>query len=770
MITHRLASVLMTGLFMITFAPIALCSELRFEVPLSQESLRDAYVEIWPASAVTSTRLKPRVVTTSSLASTLAVLADCDPTTRFVLHSPSIVSEAFSPMDTSCGEIQRVRVFRSAHISGQLAGHSAPEPVRGSLAVTRCLDKQAVDRPLRLTNYPVIIDDTGDWGAVVPGECLDLQLTVLAYAPIEWTALHLGPNARSTLGVRFVYATASARVRVRDERDRPVPHIPVFAVDSSQWNLAIDGILRRDRPAHAQAAATDVDGVATIVGLKAGLFRFVAISDGQALGFSDVQVLDAGHLDLPRPLVLRQRRAISVRLERSRLGPSDEALEIAAHPLIAGRPAGMTGAVVSPVDDVASFDYLFPAAWRITVRSKHDSGFLQAVASADAILANSDIVVTLPLFATYFTGHILRGSSPVSGRVELIRASGQPGPRYSAVAGHDGVFRVQLPAPGKYHVVVVGDGQQETGAALDVSFDSADHIVDINLSDGAVSGIVLDAHGSPVPDAFATLVWRERDFLAGLLHRRTSTGADGTFSVTGLTDGEWSIEAADAFRVSEPQMVSVRSGSRSKVRLTLAERANAVGTVLTVDGYHVAGIAGVAYFETPAAPRLAQVVQFRTNGAGEFELNLPNPTPSKLNIQLYGYERGLMAVRVSPTERFEVRLPAATGSVVLQFEPQIDPQADPGDAVSRGQHVLVNDNGALIVPDLAMAHSQPISVSRADGGVIMRIPYLAPGRWQVIRLAPGDHVPWFVYRRGLDDVVAEFTITAGASQVVSVRP
>ena len=743
----------------------AVGAELRIEVPIQPQALHDMYLAAWASGAILPARLQPRIVASNGTGTILSVTANCDDVSRFVFHASAFVSEVFEAKRSACeGIAQRLRVFRSASVTGEIVGLVRRGPVRGLLAVRRCTERMTTGAMAGMS-YPLAIDERGRWGAEVPGECVDLQLVISSYAPIEWTSVLLAPRAYSSLGVRFVTATSSARLIVQDEKGAPAVGARVLPVEPPRWDQTIDRALSGEIKAQSAGVVTDATGVATVRGLKPGLVRFLVVGGGRALGFSDGLILQAGERHVVGPIVVAQPRRLTVRLDRAAASPPGPPVELRARPLIGGIPAGSSGVVVSPANEVAEFEGLFAGIWRITAVAKPESGLTQVTADIDVFIGEADTAITLPLFATRFTGQVLREGIPVAGRVELMAAADVPGVAFTALTGEDGLFQIQLPAPGRYHVFAYGPSDADSGVAFDVAFENPEEITTVPLSTATIAGEVVDPNGGPVSDVRVVCGYRERDLLVGLVERRLTTNAKGEFSATGLPEGAWAVTASDVFRASPTQLVKIRSDTEAKVRLTLHATTEVVGTVLTAGGTPVGGISGMAYLESPESPQLAQIVQFRTNDAGEFVLTLPQPVPQWLNLQLFGYERGLLARRVRPTARFDLRFPPAAGSVTLQFERSTESQ--PGAQLPG--YALVNDDGGFIVLGFAQAFNQPIGVVRNATGVLAEIGYLAPGHWQMIELRPGQTVPWFVYGLQANDTVADFTVKAGMSQVVTVR-
>ena len=73
-------------------------------------------------------------------------------------------------------------------------------------------------------------------------------------------------------------------------------------------------------------------------------------------------------------------------------------------------------------------------------------------------------------------------------------------------------------------------------------------------STGSIKGQLTDATGAAIPGATVTIT-------AGAVAKTTTTGADGTFNVTGLAPGQYALE--QTFLVEHGAMVSPESSPLS---------------------------------------------------------------------------------------------------------------------------------------------------------------------------------------------------------------
>jgi hypothetical protein len=741
-------------------------SQLSIEVPASVEQLQGLHLEIWQSQNATPNTVIPTVAPSrDTKASLVTVPADCDATRRLVLYTATMVSEAFVPMGPACkNKPFRPRMFRSATVRGIVEREGLWPAMRADLAVTRCQDR-AVGAPAKtLTHYPLTMASDGRWEARIPGECLDLKLSLRNHAPLEWTDLVIRPMASVGLGIRFAKPSASVRTKVRDGAGTPARGTPVYAVPAREWDEAIDRILTsKGMNDNTPVATADDAGNVLFEGLPAGLIRLVAASSGGAVGISEPQLLSPGQehnvptLSVPKPAMM------TIQVRSAGIAQRDRRLEAVARPLFGGFPGGRTGVPGITSGAEVKWAALFQGDWRVTLIDVESSGQGRIIAERDVQLYGGELVVPIFLSAEEFTGELLAADGrPIEGFVELMDSSGRQSSRHSANTGKEGIFRLTLPAFGEYDVFAYSLDRKALGVALSVSFQNTSQVTSVTLPNGAVSGVVVDSEDKPVAGAIVALEYRGRPALGGLMVQQFETGPDGRFSATGLVDGVWSVEAFEMFRASGPELLTVATGTPTRLRMRLKEATDLAVTVWNYDGNRAPGVEGVVYFENPTAPQLARVERFRTDATGQFVLRLPIPRPPYLNIQIYQRERGISAHRVPVADTVEIRLPPSTGGVVLNYGPLNSDERPPLD-------LLVTDNGAMVSLDLARSRSQSVGIVRGRSGSVIEVNFLAPGRWRLIRLPAGDAVPWFLYGSDQYQVVSEFVVHQGAVQFVDLR-
>jgi hypothetical protein len=244
-------------------------------------------------------------------------------------------------------------------------------------------------------------------------------------------------------------------------------------------------------------------------------------------------------------------------------------------------------------------------------------------------------------------------SAPVSASVFAAPKSGEPGRPAHTQAGADGRFQLELD-PGDFSVTASADGYAATQSAVTVGENGASDLR-LALSRGAsIAGRVVDATGRTVGSLMVSAS-PEGDFPpGGVPISRTGFGdsaADGTFTITGLPEGRYTISSGDelgGFGV----LPDVAAGSKG-VLLRLAPGGRVRATVLRPDG-------------APAHPMFVsvsrvdgrQVMPYRgggqtdASGTAEFAVPAGNLTLRAGDVE----QEGTASVTVSPSETAAVEI------------------------------------------------------------------------------------------------------------------
>lgn len=178
---------------------------------------------------------------------------------------------------------------------------------------------------------------------------------------------------------------------------------------------------------------------------------------------------------------------------------------------------------------------------------------------------------------------------PVNGRVRTPCGASIPGAavtladlsgRQVAVAQTDtaGQYRLAAPAAGSYLIIVSAAGHQPAASTLTAGGAGALH--DMVLRGGSgVAGTVRASSGQPVSGATVTVA-DGRGEIAGAV----TTGADGSFSLTPLAEGQYTLVVAATGHAPVAVQVAVEAGELARRDVTLPVSGRVAGVVLTADG------------------------------------------------------------------------------------------------------------------------------------------------------------------------------------------
>ncbi|MFJ2104579.1 MFS transporter [Streptomyces microflavus] len=185
--------------------------------------------------------------------------------------------------------------------------------------------------------------------------------------------------------------------------------------------------------------------------------------------------------------------------------------------------------------------------------------------------------------AGHHTGVPVRGSvqHPDGTKVDraaltLIDVQGQQIGR--GASGEDGRYALSVPGPGSYVLIAAAGGHQPQAVSVTVG----DRPVELDVvlgGAGRLAGSVLTADGVPVRDAAVTLTDVRGEVVAS-----TCTGREGTYVITELVAGEYTLAAsAPAYRPAALP-VSVQAARETRQDIELAGGAVLRGVVRATGG------------------------------------------------------------------------------------------------------------------------------------------------------------------------------------------
>ena len=406
-------------------------------------------------------------------------------------------------------------------------------------------------------------------------------------------------------------------------------------------------------------ARTRGDGTFTLTGVKAGRYVVAASREGYAPARSETFEVSGDVtgllLELTTGATLKGR---VVGLDFDELG----ALSLTAY--------GQNGMRQGRVDFEAAyaFENMGPGQWHVQaqVASSGRSAMLQVEIPEGAPEVVKDIEFGTGLT---LTGVVIDGGQPVAGA--NVSASGTEGSSGFAMTGDDGRFRIENLKPGSYQVMVMAGMGVQHMEALELA---GDHDLRIEISTGAVTGIVRDVDGEPLAGASVSL--EQLDAGPSILSRSFSVGnqaqsdSRGYFQVPRVRQGTWRVVATKAGYAPSETTVAVAGGGSPEVEIRLTPTEGVTFTVALESGLTVPSVQvsildasgrplvsanhpvidGKVRVSTVPPGRWELVVQSGDSAATRFTVNAPGdqghlvlPIGGTLNIKVPELEQVQMA-------------------------------------------------------------------------------------------------------------------------------
>src|ERR1700761_5940423 len=179
---------------------------------------------------------------------------------------------------------------------------------------------------------------------------------------------------------------------------------------------------------------------------------------------------------------------------------------------------------------------------------------------------------------------------PVSGRVRTADGGSIPGAavtladmsgRQVAVAQTDtaGQYTLAAPGAGSYLVIVSAPGHQPAASVLTAPGAGTSHDIVLRGGSGLTGTVRAGGSGQPVGNATVTVA-NTRGEIAGAV----TTGSDGTYRLSQLAEGQYTLVVAAAAYAPLAEQVTVEEGELARHDVELPASGRVVGTVLTADG------------------------------------------------------------------------------------------------------------------------------------------------------------------------------------------
>ncbi len=344
-----------------------------------------------------------------------------------------------------------------------------------------------------------------------------------------------------------------------------------------------------------------------------------------------------------------------------------------------------------------------------------------------AVVAGQETGVTIDLSPIRVHGTVRLGTKPGQGfRVDIYSDDAvipQRTGEDAVAAGttdEEGEYQATLWSAGRYSLSVT-DPHGTPATAKWQELGPPEEVVDFQLDEGGVSGIVMDTSSKPVEGAVVILRWQGPE--------RTNTragfsGKDGAFSFPMVTTGPVVIQAhREGYRSTEPLTLEFVSGvSLGPLNLVLSKERTVRGVVTSMTGAPV-GQAWIASYAPLAGDVPRRIATTMTRSDGSFEIQAAESGTA--NLVVSGPGCPLTAFTAVPEQ--EAHLPCAAAPAALGLAVK-DREGSPLAQVN----LILRRDGVVLPRDAIAAHLGLLQLpAETDGSGRLTVPGLTPGNYDV---------------------------------------
>jgi len=561
----------------------------------------------------------------------------------------------------------------------------------------------------------------GIWQCPIPATRVTLRLTVPGYAPRHLWDIDGRAGEVKSVGLIEFHRGATITGVLRG----PAGVLP----KDTQIDLVNELFKDDSTRAEPYARTRPNNGNFEFSGLPSGAYRVVARSKGLSPAESKTVLVANG--SLYETGVLRLQRLIVLKLLVD--PPADDQ----QHPWHVTLDRTASGTVYTT--RVANEPVQVDGSWE---RPGLEAGVYDiAVAdSAGGILERKRItvdentaVVELHLNQIPVHGRLRTGSHGLAADLRFTSTGLNSGKRVSTKSDSDGFFKTILPSEGTWDVRIMQPSGHSyiirRGIAIHRRGDSPYAEVSLDLPEGTIKGIVVDAAGKPLQKPLDVLLFRD-----GRVAANAASSESGEFEFFGLADGNVTLQAKSR-SAGDSGLVpyDIKGEADSTVKLVVVPERTVRGVIVTAEGFPVAG--AVVRFAASSSSGYGDTV---AGPGGTFEIAVPERTESvTVAILAVGMPVHLAVLRVADGEDRvqEVVLTPAAGRLLIPMTPT---SRMPGIGLPGG--ALLALSALIFPPDGSSALPQGIA---ADGFDIALVPgpYVVcshPGACEGITLRQGE--------------------------------
>lgn len=450
----------------------------------------------------------------------------------------------------------------------------------------------------------------GEWQCRVPAGRLDLRLTVRGFAPVYLWGVRIDAGKTVSLPPLELQRGASVAGWLIVEGGEPGG-----ALVELQPEILQPGLAEQQLQGLTRSVISNERGFFQFVNILPGSYRIRASKSGFAPGLiRGVRPIEGAAAELAEPLALKRPSVVEL------------------HVLPAVDPNGTQWVIrlreLNKVGQVAGAEYrseaepsgywrqegLSAGSYQLSILNSEGSRFFRRVIEVDRLL--SPLLLEVPLIP--IEGHIRRGSEPLRGEITFEGIPGyrvgtdgegmlepdlknsQTGRESFPPAGEvfvpdsrairirsneEGLFQGHLTHEGTWKVTWQGAGSLERAnlEPVEVRLRPREKTawIELAIPDSEISGEIVDEQDQPVSGALVAV------HEAGKVRPRASmlTGAEGEFSIRGLPEGTFVIDAEYGKLRSEEAVVHVEDEQQTNpLRLVVRAGTDVRGFLVSQSG------------------------------------------------------------------------------------------------------------------------------------------------------------------------------------------
>ena len=495
--------------------------------------------------------------------------------------------------------------------------------------------------------------DGDAWRCPVPEGRLDVRVGSRGFIPHYRWGVRIEAAKETNLGALPLIRGASVSGTVELAPDVPpselervrvrlIPRMAQRAPEDSDARLA----------QRSQVVAVNSDGFYQFTNVPPGEFE---IRGGHpSLGSSRLQftVKEGMETQIRQPLLFAPLDTVTFRVA-PRAAPNGESWRV--HIRSSSQSGERQSAEAGP-DGEAVLKNIVAGIYRIEVRSSSGGELWW---SDEIHLSSGPVEITVPLLLV--KGTLMLGEEPVQASLSFSRGRGTPS------------VSVRSDAKGKFSDFIAGSDAQSWHVRVEAKDpvirtalrevvpsirNEAMAIFDIVLPTTELRGKVVDEQGAPVSRALVTLAHEGLNEIAVQMPVRE----DGTFSLVGIEEGDYRLQAAAGAKSSVAERVTLKEESEQEVTLLLATDPILTGRVLGAPGALVGAAVGIVPTDVEAL-----VNPLVTTDAGVHFQRLIHRGAREFDLAVFAPGHPFRSFHVVGTDPLEIQMWQPGGTVVFEI-------------------------------------------------------------------------------------------------------